>query len=50
MISRINAERQLVGKGPVGFINPALYASLNQFTDITEGRIYINLILIYILV
>ncbi|KAK3393947.1 peptidase S8/S53 domain-containing protein [Podospora didyma] len=38
MITLINGERLKIGKGPVGFINPVLYAHPEVFTDITEGH------------
>lgn len=38
MISRVNEERLAVGKGPVGFINPVLYANPAIFNDITKGN------------
>lgn len=38
LISNINAARMAIGKGTVGFINPALYANYTSFTnDITIG-------------
>ncbi len=41
MINRINEERLNVGKGPVGFINPALYKAYDQgrplFNDVLVG-------------
>jgi hypothetical protein len=37
MRSQINEERQAVGKGPIGFINPVLYANPWVLTDITNG-------------
>jgi tripeptidyl-peptidase-1 len=38
MIALINGERMKVGKGPVGFINPVLYAHPEVFSDIVEGN------------
>ncbi|KAK6220904.1 hypothetical protein LQW54_001824 [Pestalotiopsis sp. IQ-011] len=35
---RVNEERLAVGKGPVGFINPVLYANPTIFNDITKGN------------
>jgi hypothetical protein len=38
LISNINAARMAIGKGSVGFINPALYANYTSFTnDIVSG-------------
>lgn len=37
MITMINQQRTLVGKGPVGFINPVIYQHPEAFTDITRG-------------
>jgi tripeptidyl-peptidase I len=38
LLSNINAARLAIGKGSVGFINPALYANYTSFTnDITVG-------------
>jgi hypothetical protein len=38
LLSNINAARMAIGKGSVGFINPALYANFTSFTnDITSG-------------
>lgn len=37
VINRINEERIAVGKGPVGFINPTLYAHPEALNDITNG-------------
>lgn len=39
MINRINEERLAVGKGPVGFLNPVLYANPDIFNDIVSGSI-----------
>jgi tripeptidyl-peptidase-1 len=38
MIALINGERLKAGKGPVGFINPVLYAHREVFTDVVEGK------------
>ncbi|KAK7710335.1 hypothetical protein SLS64_005920 [Diaporthe eres] len=37
VINRINEERIAVGKGPLGFLNPALYAHPEILNDITNG-------------
>ena len=37
MITLVNEERTAVGKGPVGFVNPVLYAHPEIFNDITNG-------------
>ncbi|KAF3761013.1 subtilisin-like protein [Cryphonectria parasitica EP155] len=37
IINRINEERIAIGKTPVGFINPTLYANPQMFHDITSG-------------
>ena len=37
IVTLINEERTLVGKGPVGFINPTLYANTWVFNDIVNG-------------
>ena len=37
LVTLINNERKKLGKGTVGFINPTLYASIGNFTDITSG-------------
>ena len=37
VVSRINNARLNMGKGPVGFINPALYAHPEILNDITNG-------------
>ena len=37
IINLINEERIAAGKGPVGFINPTLYANPNAMNDITNG-------------
>ncbi|KAK4236850.1 peptidase S8/S53 domain-containing protein [Achaetomium macrosporum] len=38
MIALINGERMKAGKGPVGFINPVLYAHPEVFRDVVEGK------------
>lgn len=38
IINRINEERIAVGKKPVGFVNPTLYANPSAFHDITVGN------------
>lgn len=37
MINRINEERIAIGKGPVGFINPTLYAHPEVLNDVYNG-------------
>ncbi|KAF4634822.1 hypothetical protein G7Y89_g3271 [Cudoniella acicularis] len=37
VITLLNEERTLVGKGPIGFINPALYENPSVLNDITNG-------------
>ncbi|TVY14727.1 Aorsin [Lachnellula arida] len=37
VITLINEERSVIGKGPVGFINPALYKNPSVLNDITNG-------------
>lgn len=37
IINRINEERIAAGKGPLGFLNPALYAHPEILNDITNG-------------
>ena len=37
LINRIVEERLRVGKGPVGFLNPVLYANPGMFFDIKNG-------------
>jgi tripeptidyl-peptidase-1 len=38
LFSNINAQRLAIGKGSLGWINPALYQTYAQFTnDITSG-------------
>ncbi|TKA67355.1 hypothetical protein B0A55_09687 [Friedmanniomyces simplex] len=40
IITLINAERQAIGKGPVGFINPVLYKhAADVLTDVRNGSI-----------
>lgn len=38
IIAIINEHRAAAGKGPVGFVKPALYANPHVLNDITEGR------------
>lgn len=38
IVSNVNAKRLSQGKGPVGFLNPTLYANANVFQDITLGN------------
>lgn len=38
IIAIINEQRHAQGKGPIGFINPALYNNPEVLTDITEGN------------
>ncbi|KAI1325715.1 putative alkaline serine protease AorO [Xylariaceae sp. FL0255] len=38
IINRVNEERIAVGKNPVGFVNPTLYAHPEMFHDITVGN------------
>ena len=37
VINRINEERLNAGKGPIGFLNPSLYANPGMLNDITNG-------------
>ena len=37
IITLLNDERLSIGKGPIGFINPALYAYPEVLNDITQG-------------
>ena len=37
VINRINEERLNAGKGPIGFLNPSLYANPSMLNDITNG-------------
>jgi tripeptidyl-peptidase-1 len=37
VVNLINEERIKVGKGPVGFVNPVLYANSGVLNDITNG-------------
>lgn len=37
VINRINEERIAIGKGPVGFINPTLYAHPEVLNDVYNG-------------
>ena len=38
LFTRINIERKLAGKGPIGFANPTLYQHPEMFHDITKGN------------
>jgi tripeptidyl-peptidase I len=38
IITLINEHRAHAGKGPVGFINPTIYAHADAFNDITSGN------------
>ena len=38
MITLINEERLAAGKGPVGFLNPTLYANPGAFNDVSRVR------------
>ncbi|CRG89954.1 Aorsin [Talaromyces islandicus] len=38
IITRLNGERILAGKKPVGFLNPTLYSHPEMFNDIVEGE------------
>lgn len=38
MFNLINEERLKIGKGPVGFLNPTLYAHQQMFHDIVKGN------------
>ena len=37
ILNRVNEERIAVGKAPVGFVNPTLYANPQVLHDITTG-------------
>ncbi|PVH73292.1 subtilisin-like protein [Cadophora sp. DSE1049] len=37
VINRINEERINAGKGPIGFLNPSMYANPAMFNDIVNG-------------
>jgi len=37
VVTRINEERLNVGKGPIGFLNPSLYANPGMLNDIING-------------
>lgn len=37
VITRINEERLNVGKKPIGFLNPSLYANPSMLNDVTNG-------------
>lgn len=38
LLNRVNEERLAVGKGPVGFVNPVMYAHTEMFNDIVVGN------------
>lgn len=38
VINRINEERLIHGKGPIGFLNPSLYANPSMLNDIKNGK------------
>lgn len=38
VINRINEERLNHGKGPIGFLNPSLYANPSMLNDIKNGK------------
>ncbi|KAF2721829.1 subtilisin-like protein [Polychaeton citri CBS 116435] len=38
VITLLNEERLAAGKGPIGFLNPTLYAHPEMFNDVTHGR------------
>lgn len=38
ILTRINDERISIGKGPIGFANPAMYKNPDMFNDITRGE------------
>lgn len=40
MITLINDKRLSVGRKPVGFLNPALYANQHVFNDFVSGTIF----------
>ena len=42
MIARLNEERINAGKGPIGFLNPSLYANPSMLNDITTGTYIYN--------
>lgn len=37
IVTLLNEERIAAGKGPIGFLNPTMYAHPEAFNDITEG-------------
>ncbi len=39
MIAKINAARRANGKGSVGHVQPAFYANMQQFHDVTKGAV-----------
>lgn len=38
LVAKINAKRQEAGKGPLGYLNPALYALDGVLVDVTVGN------------
>lgn len=38
IVTLLNEARIAQGKGPIGFLNPILYANPQAFNDITEGK------------
>jgi tripeptidyl-peptidase-1 len=38
VITRLNEARLGVGKKPIGFLNPSLYANPSMLNDITNGQ------------
>ncbi|KAI0308663.1 peptidase S8/S53 domain-containing protein, partial [Amylostereum chailletii] len=38
VVGALNAERAGKGEGPVGFLNPLLYANAGAFRDVVGGR------------
>jgi tripeptidyl-peptidase-1 len=36
-VNRLNEARLNAGKGPIGFLNPSLYANPAMLNDITNG-------------
>ena len=38
IINMVNEKRIEAGKGPVGFVNPALYANPQVLNDVTNGK------------
>jgi len=37
IVTLLNEERIAAGKGPIGFLNPTMYANPDAFNDITSG-------------